>query len=163
MTLARTPPVTFNHIGLTVPNLEEAVAWYETVFNMQVVAGPLVVDAQGPLGDMAVDMLGQRFRSCRVAHMMTSNGIGVEFFEFTDPPTEISGEVQSWKSGLSHFCVTWPDVGEMAAHITAHGGKQRSKVWPLFDSCDVAYCEDPFGNIVEIFSNSYTYVFSRSV
>lgn len=44
--------------------------------------------------------------------------------------------------------------------IVVTGGKQRSKIWQLFADkpYKIVYCEDPFGNIVEIYSHSVEHV-----
>ncbi len=51
--------------------------------------------------------------------------------------------------------VTDRDVRSRAMQIAANGGKQRSKVWEFLPGCEIVYCEDPFGNIIEICSRSY--------
>jgi len=38
------------------------------------------------------------------------------------------------------------------------GGRQRSKVWRIDSSTNgyrLCYCEDPFGNLIEIYSHNY--------
>ena len=55
-----------------------------------------------------------------------------------------------------------PDIEGLARRIAETGGTQRSEVWEFapglgFYAC---YCEDPFGNIVEIYSHSTCHIWS---
>ena len=62
-----------------------------------------------------------------------------------------------WKTGIFHICVTDPEIELLAERIGKTGGRQRSKVWKLWPDKPyrVCYCEDPWGNVVEISSHSY--------
>jgi len=72
--------------------------------------------------------------------------------ERRDPPLEY------WKSGFFHICVTDPDIEGLAGRIASSGGRQRSKIWqtdPSTNEYRLCYCEDPFGNIIEIYTHNY--------
>ncbi|MDK2763184.1 MAG: glyoxalase, partial [Alteromonas macleodii] len=64
-----------------------------------------------------------------------------------------------WKTGIFHFCVQDPDVEGLAEKIVAAGGKKRMKApryyYPGEKPYRMIYMEDPFGNILEIYSHSY--------
>ena len=51
----------------------------------------------------------------------------------------------------------------MVQRIVEAGGKQRSQVWTVFEGEDVqvCYCEDPFGNVLEIISHRYEQIFAN--
>ena len=56
-----------------------------------------------------------------------------------------------------------PDVEGLAARIVAAGGKQRMPVRAYFPGekpYRMVYMEDPFGNILEIYSHSYELTYS---
>jgi lactoylglutathione lyase family protein len=111
---------------------------------------------------MCKDVFGNGFGSFKIAHLVTSDGVGVELFEFrgAEPP---SPDFEYWKSGVFHFCVQDPDVEGLAERIVAAGGKQRMPVrhyYPGDKPYRMVYCEDPFGNIVEIYSHSYELTYS---
>ena len=41
--------------------------------------------------------------------------------------------------------------------ISKSGGKQRNKIWDLVPNKGyrIVFCEDPFGNVIEIYTHSY--------
>jgi catechol 2,3-dioxygenase-like lactoylglutathione lyase family enzyme len=81
-------PRTLAHVGVAVPDLEEAVEWYREVLGWTPQTGPRSVDdGDGYAGRRAEDVLG-KFREMRVATLLTGNGIGVEVFEFTHAGTD---------------------------------------------------------------------------
>ncbi|WP_243455989.1 hypothetical protein [Psychrobacter halodurans] len=58
-----------------------------------------------------------------------------------------------------------PNVEELAERIVAAGGKKRMEklryYYPNQKPCRMIYMEDPFGNIVEIYSHSYELIYSE--
>ena len=96
---------------------------------------------------MAADVLGDRV-SFRQAHLTGANGVALELFEF-------DGEGRP--PGLFHVCVIAPDLRDAAERIATSGGRRRSRIWEIFrgEPCLACYCEDPFGNIVELYSHSH--------
>lgn len=61
------------------------------------------------------------------------------------------------RSGFIHICISNPDIKWLCNRISETGGKQRTKIWELNPEkgIKIAFCEDPFGNIIEIYSHSY--------
>ena len=56
-----------------------------------------------------------------------------------------------------------PDVEGLVERIVAASGKQRMPVryyFPDEKPYRMVYCEDPFGTIVEVYSNSYELTYS---
>jgi catechol 2,3-dioxygenase-like lactoylglutathione lyase family enzyme len=157
-------PRAFNHIGLTVPDIEAAIAWYGEVFGFRLIMGPRRLEAKLSATEEAAHILGPRFRAARQAHLVTANGVGLELFEFTDPPTEAPADnLEYWKHGYWHICFTDPEIDALVARIVAAGGKQRTDVWAFIPGTDrkLCYCEDPFGNVIEIFSHTYEQTFAN--
>ena len=56
-----------------------------------------------------------------------------------------------------------PDIEGLAARIAERGGRVRSEVLTLFEDAPyrLVYCEDPFGNIIEIFTHSHEQTFAN--
>lgn len=152
-------PRGFNHIGVSVPNVEDAVKWYRDVLGFRLISGPNDIESAAGAESQAQNVLGSDFRKMRMAHLVTSNGIGVELFEIIDPPHQpASDRVEYNRGGIFHFCVTDPDVEGLADRIVATGGNKLSKIWqerPDDKSCRMIYCADPFGIVIEIYSHSY--------
>ncbi|MDJ0724580.1 MAG: VOC family protein [Prochloraceae cyanobacterium] len=152
-------PRTINHIGLTVTDLDKAIAWYQEILGYRLILGPLdLVPEDTHFGRMAKDLLGSRLKRGRFAHLATGNGVGLELFEFDDPEAgQRENNMEYWKNGYFHIAISDPDVIGLAEKISETGGKQRSQVWEIFPGSgyQLVYCEDPWGNIIEIYSHSY--------
>ncbi len=94
----------------------------------------------------------------KIAHLSTGDRIGVELFEFVNQ--EQPENFEYWKTGVFHFCVQDPNLEELVEKIVAAGGKKRMEkpryYYPNEKPYRIAiYMEDPFGNILEIYSHSY--------
>ena len=157
-------PVTFSHIGITVTDLDRAVEFYSNVFGLYVIMGPTTIKHDdSAIGQMCDDVFGEGWGSFRIAHLSTGDGIGIEIFEF---PNSVKPEnnFEYWKSGVFHFCVQDPDLEGLVQKVIAHGGKQRMRqvrhYYPGEKPYRMVYCEDPFGNIVEVYSHSYELTYS---
>ena len=153
-----TYPRTFSHIGLSVPSVAEAVKFYEDVMGWYNIMTPSdVVEDDSTIGVMCTDVFGLGWGKFRIAHMSTGDGIGIELFEFPNNETP-EDNFEFWKTGIFHYCVQDPDIEGLVEKIVAHGGKQRMPIreyYPGEKQYRMVYCEDPFGNLVEIYSHSY--------
>ena len=155
-----TYPRTINHIAVSVPDLDKAVKWYQEVFGFNVINGPveIVVD-DSPLGVILKDIHGPNLKKMRIVWLSSGNQIGIEIFEYIDPKAErrTNDNFEYWKSGFFHICITDPNIEELCKKISESGGKQRSKIWDLVPNkgYKIAFCEDPFGNVIEIYTHGY--------
>jgi catechol 2,3-dioxygenase-like lactoylglutathione lyase family enzyme len=154
-----TPPG-FNHVGITVPDLDAATVWYRDVLGCYVLVGPtnLVAD-ESLIGQNVRDIFGPEFRQLRIAHLTTIDGVGLELFEFVDPvTTHPANNFEYNRTGIFHLCLTVADLEGCLSEITASGGTQRSQIWRLDPQQPyrVAYCEDPWGTIIELSSHPYS-------
>ncbi|MEF9951783.1 MAG: lactoylglutathione lyase family protein [Clostridium sp.] len=159
-----TYPRAFSHIGLSVTDIDKAVAFYKDVMGWYIVMEPskVVEETETAIGQMCIDVFGPGFRSFRIAHMVTSDGIGVEIFQFLNSQKP-ENNFEYWKSGVFHFCIQDPDVEGMVEKIVAHGGKQRMPIreyYPNEKPYRMCYVEDPFGIIFEVYSHSYEVTYS---
>lgn len=160
----QTSPVSFSHIGITVPDLDRAVEFYTKALGLYLIMPPTMIKHdESAIGVMCDDVFGEGWGSFRIAHLSTNDGIGVELFEFpkTEPET---GPFEYWRPRLFHFCVQDPDLENRIKLIEQYGGKQRMKqvrhYFPGEKPYRMIYCEDPFGNIVELYSHSYELTYS---
>jgi lactoylglutathione lyase family protein len=156
-------PRSFSHIGVSVPDLERAVDFYTSVLGWYLIMPPTEIEEDdSAIGVMCKDVFGEGFGSFRIAHLSTSDGIGVELFQFRNQK-QPENNFEYWKTGVFHFCVQDPDVEGLAERIVAAGGKQRMPVRHYFPDekpYRMVYCEDPFGNLLEIYSHSYELTYS---
>jgi len=152
-------PKTINHIAVSVPDLDRAVKWYKEVLGFTVIKEPIELVTDDSLKGMAVkDIHGPRLKKMRMVWLSSANQIGFEIFEYIEPKAERRVDnFEYWKSGFIHICITDPDIEGLCKRISETGGKQRSKIWDIVTEkgYKIAFCEDPFGNIIEIYSHSY--------
>ena len=157
-------PRAFSHIGLSVPDLNKAINFYKEVMGWYVVMKPsdVVEENETAIGQMCIDVFGEGWGNLRIAHMVTSDGIGVEVFGFPNSESP-ANNFEYWKTGVFHFSVQDPDVEVMVERIVAHGGKQRMPIreyYPNEKPYKMCYVEDPFGIVFEIYSHSYEVTYS---
>ncbi len=156
-------PRRFSHIGLSVPDLDKAVAFYTDVMGWYLIMPPTLIEKdESSIGVMCSDVFGPEWTRFRIAHLSTSDGIGIEMFEFPDNrPAEDNLSFRT--TGMFHFCVQDPDLEGLLARIVAAGGKQRMPVreyYPGEKPYRMVYVEDPFGIVFEIYSHSYELTYS---
>jgi catechol 2,3-dioxygenase-like lactoylglutathione lyase family enzyme len=151
-------PRALTHVGVTVTDLDKAVRWYGEILGFHVIAGPAeLVGDDSPFGQIVKDIFGADFGRGRLVFLTGGNGVVIEIFEFERPKSERrENNFEFWKNGFFHICFVDPDIEETAKKIAETGGKLRSKVWQLFPDkpYKIAYCEDPFGNTIELYSHS---------
>jgi catechol 2,3-dioxygenase-like lactoylglutathione lyase family enzyme len=138
------------HVGIAVPDLDRAAGWYSDALGLeQLGASSSVTANEGHAGRVAADVLGAG--SFRQAHMTGANGVALELFEFAD------ADDRERRHGIFHICVVPPNLDRAASRIAATGGRRTSRVWPIFPDAPyrMCYCEDPFGNTVELYSHSH--------
>ena len=162
----RERPCAMAHVALTVPDIDAAISWYQQVFGLSCIAGPYELVPQGePVAEGLVDALGPSFTSARMAHLACANGVGIELFEFRDPPTRRPDDnYRYWEVGYFHICMVDPDVTGVVSRIIEAGGRARTKkARPVFPGSPYlwAFCEDPFGNVIEIYSHGYEETYSN--
>lgn len=157
-------PKSFSHIGITVPNLEEAVKFYRDVMGWYVIMEPSLIKKENEtaIGQMCIDVFGNDWETFRIAHMATSDKVGIELFEFQQAK-ESRPEFNPFNTGLFHFSVQDPNIEELVQHIVEAGGKQRMPIreyYPNEKPFKMCYVEDPFGVVFEIYTHSYEMTYS---
>lgn len=152
-------PLTFNHIGINVPDINAAVKWYIEVFDSVLLTKVTEVQADNShWGNLCKDIFKQDFKSLLLANVVTGNGVGLEFFQFIAPETVVPDNTFEWKrAGIFHFSMTSYDIEETAALIEKHGGKIISQTWKLFANkpYKCVYTQDPWGTVIELCNASF--------
>ena len=144
------------HVGIAVPRLDVAVRWFCDVLGFEPLGATAHVRAnEGHAGVVAADVLGPGLGSFSQAQLAGANGVALELFEFHEPLEK--------RSGIFHVCLVAHDVARTAERISANGGRQTSRVWRIFEDEPylTCYCEDPFGNVLELYSHSHERVYSN--
>ncbi|MEG1587668.1 MAG: lactoylglutathione lyase family protein [Bacteroidales bacterium] len=159
-----TYPKAFSHIGITVPNLDEAVKFYREVMGWYVIMEPTEIKEENEtaIGQMCIDVFGEGWKTFRIAHLATSDKVGIEIFEFKQA-AGTRPEFNPFTTGLFHFSVQDPDIEGLVNKIVEAGGKQRMPIreyYPNEKPFKMCYVEDPFGVVFEIYTHSYEMTYS---
>lgn len=138
------------HVGVSVPDLDRALAWYAAALGCTVMHGPVTVRA----GRQVRDVLGEHVGDFRQAHVRTPGGLVLELFEFAAPGRY---------DGFFHVCLLEPELEARAAALAAAGGRRLSAVWPHRPGAPsrLCYCADPFGNRIELSTHADEEVYAR--
>ena len=83
-TMIKTYPKSFSHIGITVPDIHKAVKFYTKVMGWYIIMEPSRVEeeTETAIGKMCLDVFGEGWEYFEIAHLSTSDGIGIELFSF---------------------------------------------------------------------------------
>ena len=160
-------PRKFSHIGLSVKNIEKVTKWYTEVLGFYELMPPTLVENtdETAIGIMCQDVFGKNFQPYKIAHLSTIDGVGIELFEFPENKEE-RNNFSPYRSGVFHICIQDPDIEGMAKKIIDNGGKQRMPIreyYPGEKPYKMVYMEDPWGNIIEIYTHSYELHYSSGV
>ena len=145
----------FGHVGLCVADIDAAARWYSTVFGLVVLDGPKTLEANNArTNEMLQNVFGADFKSARIAQLGFGEDVGLELFEFVEPPTQRQ-TASYFREGFSHVCFVAEDIGGTLAKIEAAGGRVRTAVWApeLELPYRFVHFEDPFGNLLELHSH----------
>ncbi|MFC5624329.1 VOC family protein [Algoriphagus winogradskyi] len=159
-----TYPKSFSHIGITVPDIQKGVDFYRDVMGWYVIMAPSKVkkEKETAIGQMCIDVFGDDWEEFEIAHMSTSDGVGIELFSFPHGVKKAPA-FNPFNTGLFHFCIQDPEIEALTNKIVAHGGKQRMPIreyYPEEKPFKMVYVEDPFGIVFEIYTHSYELTYS---
>ncbi|MFT6369845.1 MAG: lactoylglutathione lyase family protein [Maribacter sp.] len=159
-----TYPKSFSHIGITVPDIHKAVEFYKKVMGWYSIMEPSNIkkEKETAIGQMCIDVFGDDWKTFEIAHMSTSDGIGIELFSFPHGKKE-APVFNPFNTGLFHFSIQDPNIEELVDKIVSLGGKQRMPIreyYPNDKPYKMCYVEDPFGIVFEIYTHSYELTYS---
>jgi catechol 2,3-dioxygenase-like lactoylglutathione lyase family enzyme len=145
------PTRAFNHVAVSVTDIESAMRWYRDVIQMTLLVEPREIttyekeqEKYDPhLATLVRTIFGPRLGKFKICHMRSANGVGIELFEFIEPAAVSRQEEEN--------------IEEIADKIALSGGKRRTDIMELVPGSGkkICFCEDPFGNVIEIYSHSY--------
>jgi predicted enzyme related to lactoylglutathione lyase len=148
----------FQHVGLSVTDLDLAISFYKNVFGLKEFTAPSKSYCnKANKIKRRKDIFGSQMKEVKISNLLTDDGIGIELFEFKDPKAVLRKNFfEYWKSGIFHISFNVDNLDETIQKILENNGKIISKVWTLFPGCQMAYCQDPFANVFEILNCSFT-------
>ncbi len=80
-----TKEVSFQHVGLSVTDLDLAVSFYKNVFGFKELPMPeKSYCSEEDKKERRKDIFGSQMKEVKIANLLTDNGIGLELFEFKE-------------------------------------------------------------------------------
>jgi catechol 2,3-dioxygenase-like lactoylglutathione lyase family enzyme len=145
-----------NHIGITVSDIDAAVDWYCSTFDLTVLVPVHDATTQTDGAARRRDVFGKQWRHMKLAHLADREGVGFELFEFVEPPVIPTEDgFDYWSIGVSHIALTVEDLPATVDRIITGGGRTRSEVHELPSRVRICYCSDPWGTTIELVTDSY--------
>lgn len=134
-----------HHVALSVPNLEEALAFY-----CGVLGGTQVSINSWEKGRRGTDkVMGLTDTAATVALVQLGMNY-MEIFEFSSPPPKAQDpDRPACDHGLFHLCILVDDFMAECERLKAHGVRFHLEPEPGREMFGT-YARDPFGNIFEI-------------
>lgn len=159
---------TINHIGLHVDDIDKAIEFYKATMGWYRVGGPMELRNDGSAKWAFTNSIygkeGNTWESFKLAHMASTNGIGIELLQFENGYAPAKN-LEFKRRGIFHFSITVRDIDEFLANFQAHGGKLYSDRSDRKLNDDnvitTVFVEDPFGNVFEVHSHSYEYMHAQ--
>ncbi|MBF4281694.1 VOC family protein [Vibrio anguillarum] len=149
-----------NHVGIMVGDMDKAVEFYTQALGLKIVMNntQVIEERESAIGRMCIAVFGEGFKGFNIAHLVTTDSIGVELFEMKE--REERHEVDFSRLGIFHFCLQTDDFEGAIKRIEQYGGKARMDIMRYHPEDDnklakMVYLEDPFGNLFELYSHSY--------
>ncbi len=144
-----------DHVGITVPDIDEAVGWFEDVLGCRAPLsfGPFL----DPTGTFMQDLLGVHPRAVveQITQVRCGNGPSVELFQYTSPDQDQSFRRNS-DFGGKHIAFYVRDLGKAVAYMQAKGVEKLLGPLAVTDGPaagqSINYFRTPFGTYVELIS-----------
>ena len=101
-------PKSFSHIGITVPDIKKAVEFYSEVMGWYIIMPPSTVkkESDTAIGQMCIDVFGDDWEYFEIAHMSTSDGIGIVFIREVAKSWIIQDEIYVFIITICHRTFT---------------------------------------------------------
>jgi catechol 2,3-dioxygenase-like lactoylglutathione lyase family enzyme len=161
--LKTVPNLSVNHIAISVPDATKAIEWYTSILGFQQIGEIREFKRKDANEGGIFSIYGPELKHMKVGFLTSANGIGVELFQFIDPPQSQQKTPFAYaQGGLFHFCVTDKQPEELVKKIVANGGSKMGETCQLLDNEEEAiYAKDPWGNVIEVLSFSFDRLASR--
>ena len=152
------PTRAFNHVAVSVTDIDSAMRWYRDVIHMTLLVEPTEVTTtyekeeknyNPHLATLVRAIFGPKLGRFKFCHMSSANGVGIELFQFIEPASQLrlqENTFEYWKTGYFHICLTEPNIEELTDKIASTGGKRRTDVMKMAPGSDkkLCFCKDPF-------------------
>jgi catechol 2,3-dioxygenase-like lactoylglutathione lyase family enzyme len=111
------------HVAICVPDVDAAVAWYESVLGLTVLSPPYLMEGDAITADMA-ELLEGRPVAVKAAIIGDADGDHViEVIGYPNEPADQTGPRAIAQAGISHVGIVCDDIDAARASIAAAGGE----------------------------------------
>jgi catechol 2,3-dioxygenase-like lactoylglutathione lyase family enzyme len=147
--------VGMDHVGLTVPDIDEAIAWFQEVMGC---SAPLTFGPFGdPTGTFMQDLLGVHPRAVieQITMIRCGRSANIELFEY-DAPDQLTTSPRNSDWAGHHVAFYVDDIDAAVAHMVSHGVEKLLGPLPVTDGPaagqTINYFRAPFGTYIELIS-----------
>jgi catechol 2,3-dioxygenase-like lactoylglutathione lyase family enzyme len=139
-----------DHVGITVPNVADAVAWFEDVLGCSspLAFGPF--SGVGPILDVHPDAVVQH-----IQHVRCGDGPSVELFQYSSPDQDTTFRKNS-DIGGKHIAFYVRHIDKAVAYMEAKGVQKFFGPLPVTEGPaagqTINYFRAPFGTYIELIS-----------
>ncbi|WP_407364332.1 VOC family protein (plasmid) [Pseudomonas luteola] len=147
-----------DHIGITVPDIEEATRFFESAFSAELIYDSVAPSDEDVKGQEAENMLnlfpGTVIKAVRM--MKLRHGPGLELFEMKGPEQNQPSRPSDF--GIQHFAVHVDNIHEAMKMFEDAGGKMYTSPQPIMFAAEAAennffcYGQTPWGTVIELIS-----------
>jgi catechol 2,3-dioxygenase-like lactoylglutathione lyase family enzyme len=144
-----------DHVGITVPAVDEAVSWFEDVLGC---SSPLAFGPFGdPTGTFMQDLLGVHPRAVieQIRLVRCGNGPSIELFQYTSPDQDRTFRKNS-DFGGKHIAFYVRHIDKAVAYMQAKGVEKLLGPLAVTDGPaagqSINYFRAPFGTYIELIS-----------
>ncbi len=137
-----------HHTGLTVSDLDRALAFYRDALGLEVVM------EQEKAGGYLAEITGYPEARVRMAHLATASGARIELFEYLEPRGR-DEPLEPRDVGITHVCLVVADIHDAYANLVAAGAEPFTEPIPIDTGANAGayglYVRDPDGIVLELF------------
>jgi catechol 2,3-dioxygenase-like lactoylglutathione lyase family enzyme len=139
----------FNHIGLSVRDLDRSIAFYRDLLGLAVLTEPFPFE--GPMFSQVMGVEGAEGRMC----VMCRGSLQLELFEFARPaPVQKDSRYPVADHGLTHFGIDVEDIDSAYHRLVAAGVHFHCPVQTFPSGMRATYGRDMDGNVFELLEMS---------
>ena len=135
------PTSAYHHLALRVQDLERSTAFYERVFD-----GEVVIELE-LAADFVHSIFGGPEGSTARNRVIRFDGWAIEILEFSAGEPLL--ETPQTDAGIMHFCAWVPDVPAAVERVEAAGGRRLFPIRP-WQGHHFVYVADPDGHVIEL-------------
>ena len=139
----------FNHIGVSVRDLDRSIEFYRDLLGLALIAAPFPFS--GPMFSQVMGVEDAKGRMC----VMRAANVQLELFEFTSPePAPKDPDHSVAHHGLTHFGIDVEDIDATYARLVAAGVRFHCPVQTFPGGMRATYGRDMDGNVFELLQMS---------